>query len=449
MSEVASRFAGSAPLAALACLWHGWAMGRVAVAVVFMLAVVSCSETGSSVSSTGPSSTSVVASTRTTVGPTTTSTAPATTSSSAAVSFPEPVEGWVRLETDPGVFGAVTVADGAVGDGRLVLVGCEGSDSDVAGFPVWWSDDATGWQRADGPSDMTCLTQVEASSFGFFATGGPHGVQDQFHSLDGVTWERLDLSDDFGFDYPDQLGVGFAIFVAPNEDRVTLLYSRAAEAESRIATLVTTTDGETWELGSPDSAALYDSSSVAAVIEGGPGLIAVGSSPGGEFVPSAAAFVSSDGLNWTRVTPRNSDFDNKIMTDVMPFAGGYVAVGGDFFDTGLMTAWTSPDGRTWSRSPYPSEETDPSVAQMTAETVTAAAGSIWAAGRDFDARRDSDDGLPAMWNSPDGVTWTRVDFDEARGTIPFLVIDIPDRRIGVWPPPFSLTPDPVQIFEDE
>ena len=96
------------------------------------------------------------------------------------------------------------------------------------------------------------------------------------------------------------------------------------------------------------------------------------------------------------------------MTDVMTFAGGYIAVGGDFFNTGLMTAWTSPDGKTWSRSPHPPEETDPSVAQMTAEAVTTAAGSIWAAGRDFDARRDAGDGLPAMWNSTDGITWTRV-----------------------------------------
>jgi hypothetical protein len=417
-------------------------MGRVAVAFVLMLAVVSCTEAGSS------SSTSGIASTTPTVG-TTTSTALATTSSTAAVSFPEPVEGWTRLEVDPGVFGSVTVTDGAVGSDRMVLVGCEGSDRNVTGFAVWWSDDATGWQRADGPGDSTCMTQVEASSFGFFATGGPHGAQNQFHSPDGVTWERLDLSDDFGFDYAGQLGVVFAIFVAPTDDRVTLLYSRAAENESRIGTLVTTTDGETWELGPPDSAALFDSSSIAAVIEGGPGLIAVGSSPGGEFVPSAAAFVSSDGLNWTRVTPRNSDFDNKVMTDVMPFTGGYVAVGGDFSDTGLMTAWTSPDGDTWSRSPYPPEETDPSVAQMTAEVVTTAAGSIWAAGRDFDARRDTEGGLPAMWNSSDGVTWTRVDFDEARGTIPFAVIDTPNRRIGVWPPPFSLNRDPVQIFEGD
>ncbi len=416
------------------------------VAVVLMLTVISCSETTSPTSSTGASSTVAIASTTSSVG-TTTSTSVAPTSTTTAVSLPEPVAGWERLEIDPAVFGAVAMTDGAVADGRLVLVGCGGFAGHSIGFPVWWADDVTGWQRAEGPPDVTCMTQLEASPFGFFATGYPHGALNQFHSQDGVTWEPLDLSDDLGFEYPFELGVVLAIFVSPNEDRVTLLYSAAAEGESRIATLITTTDGHTWEQGPPDSAALFDSSSIAAVIEGGPGLIAVGSSPGGEFVPTAAVFISSDGLNWRRVTPHNSDFDNKVMTDVMTFAGGYLAVGGDFFNTGLMTAWTSPDGETWRRSPHPPEETDPDVANMTAEALTTAAGSIWAAGRDFDARRDAGDGIPAIWNSADGINWTRVGFDEVRGTIPFVVIDTPDQRIGVWPPPFSLNRDPVQIFK--
>lgn len=236
----------------------------------------------------------------------------------------------------------------------------------------------------------------------------------------------------------------FAIFVSPADDRVTLLYSRAAEAESRIATLVTTTDGQTWEPGPADFAALFHSSDISAVIEGGPGLIAVGASPGGEFVPSAAVFTSPDGLTWSRVTPRDADFNDKVMSDVLAVGTGYLAVGGDF-ETGLMTAWTSPDGIVWSRSQPPPEQTDPSVAHMIAEAVTRAGGFIWAAGRDFDARRD-DNGLPAMWVSDDGLTWDRVDFDEATGVIPFALIDTPNLRIGVWPPPFSLSRDPVQIF---
>lgn len=422
-------------------------MGRVAVVVLLIATLVGCSDdaaepTASTV--TEPPSTSVIESstTSTPVSTSTSTTASPPSTSSTIPPLPDPIEGWGRLDVDPEVFGAVTVTDGAAVAGRFVLVGCDSFDNSTSGFPVWWSNDAIHWAQAEGPEDVTCMTQIEASSFGYFATGGAN----QLHSEDGMSWEPLDLSDDFGFDYSGQLGAVFAIFVSPNDDRVTLLYSRAAEGESRIATLVTTTDGQIWQQGPADSAALFDSSSIAAVIEGGPGLIAVGSSPGGEFVPSAAAFVSSDGLSWTRATPRSADFDDKIMTDVIAYADRYVAVGGDFFKTGLMTAWTSPDGVQWTRSPSPPEELDPSIAQVTAEAITVAGGSLWAAGRDFDASRDADSELPAMWKSEDGVIWTRVDFDEVRFKIPFLVLDTADFRIGVWPPPNSSSRDPVQLF---
>jgi hypothetical protein len=344
------------------------------------------------------------------------------------------------LPVDPAAFGALTVIDGAGRDGRMVLGGCADQ-----GFPAWWADDPTSWHRADGPAGGPCISQVVASSFGFFASAAG-AAPNLYHSADGTSWEQVDLSARLGHDYPDQLGVVFAIFVSPDDDRVTLLYSRGAEAESRIATLVTTVDGETWQLGPPESADLFASSSIAAVIPGGPGLIAVGSSPGGEFVPCAAVFTSSDGLDWTRVTPHDAKCEDKVMTDVMAYGDGYVAVGGDFFTTGLMTAWTSPDGTQWTQSPSPEEDVDPAVAHLTAEALTIAGGSIWASGVDFDARRDSGEGRPAMWTSPDGTTWTRVDFDEVRGTIPFLVLDDADFRIGVWPPPHSLDTSPVQLF---
>ncbi len=153
----------------------------------------------------------------------------------------------------------------------------------------------------------------------------------------------------FGFEQRGQLGSLRAVFASPDDDRVTLLYSRAAEAESTAATLVTTTDGLAWTTGPETSAALFDSSDVADVIRGGDGLLAVGASPGGEFVPTAAVFTSADGLEWRRVTPTTSDFEDKIMTAVAATPSGYVAVGGDFFETGLMTAWTSQDGISWRR----------------------------------------------------------------------------------------------------
>jgi len=438
--------------------FYGVLMKRIAVLLAIALVLAACGSTGadspSATSSTTPTSTTMLTSTTTlstqATSLATTTSAPSTTSTKTTSTSapeeppPEPLEGWGRIPLNGDVFGGITLTAGAAADGRYVLVGCELEDGSAGGMPVWWSDDAGIWHRADAPSVVPgCVTQVVASPFGFYAQS--RGAGDLLHSTDGETWQNVELFADFGFEYAGQLGVVMAIFVSPDHDRVTLLYSAASEAESRVATLVTTTDGTSWEPGPADSAALFDSSDVAAVIEGGDGLLAVGASPGGEFVPTAAVFTSPDGLDWRRVTGDGPDFVDKVMTDVMSLGDGYVAVGGDFFETGLMTAWTSPDGLAWTRSPHPPEQTDPDVAHMTARALTRAGGLIWASGIDFDARR-SDDGLAALWSSRDGVEWSRVDLDEFRARVPFVVIQTPDLNIGTWPPPFSPAGNTVAIF---
>ena len=355
----------------------------------------------------------------------------------------QPVEGWGSLDVDATVFGSVSLVDGAHEDGRWILAGCEDLDSGVAGFPMWWSDDASSWNQALSTHDAGCITKLESTPFGYFAAAT--GIHSLFWSADGSEWRPLELHEDFGLEFPGQLGVVFAIFVAPNHERVTLLFSRAAEAESRIATLVTTTDGETWKRGPPESARLFDSSSVSAVIDGGPGLLAVGASPGGEFVPSAAVFTSPDGLDWTRVTPRSPDFDDKVMTDVLAVPQGYIAVGGDFFETSLMTTWTSLDGELWAISPPP-DETAPEFGFMTANAVTSGGGSFWASGREFDAARTGNQEFPAMWRSDDGVIWERVDIAQLPAVIPFVLVETPELRLGVWPPPHSPIPGPPQLY---
>ena len=357
-------------------------------------------------------------------------------------------DGWTMLDIDPELFGDVTLTGGVISDDRIVLVGCNRGSAyaprDTLGFPVWVSDGEADWRLADGPDGVGCVTQVEATPFGYFAVsrfGG--GV---IYSADGLVWDRLDVSKQFGFEYPGQLGSAFAVLVSPQRDRVTLLFSRAAEGESRVATLVTTTDGETWTEGPANSAALFDSSDFAAVIEGGPGLIAVGTSPGGEFVPTAAVFTSPDGLHWTRATPRDRDFNDKTLRDVIAVDDGFVAVGGDFEDVRLMTAWTSRDGVHWRRSPSPRDEVTPEHGFMVAEVLTMFGGSIWVTGFDFDAARGDIGSLPALWRSDDGIEWVRVGPETVTTAIPFVVIDTPELRIGVWPPPFSLIEGPVQIF---
>ncbi len=376
-----------------------------------------------------------------TVPPTTTA---ATTTTTTTVR-PDPAEGWGRLDVDTGVFGGVAPVDGAAQDGRVVLVGCPPEALGL--FPIWWAEGLE-FQRAEGPAverpqDVRCVQEVVSTPFGWFAGG----LGSLLRSPDGVSWEILDVPALLGYEFSGQLGYADNLFVSPDGARLTVLFRRAAQAESTIANLVTTTDGETWVENAHPSQSLFDSSGIAAVIAGGDGLLAAGSSPGGEFVPTAAVFTSPDGLRWRRVTPAGGpDFDDKVIEDILQVGDRFIAVGGDFFETGLMTAWTSPNGYDWRRLPHPPETTDPSVAFMSGQALTVADGYIWVAGRDFDARRDEPQELPAIWRSPDGEAWERLPIDQLPINVPFEIASTTDLRIGIWPPPAGSIDEPVILF---
>lgn len=417
----------------------------------FMLATVvlvlaACDADSSSDTSVAPTATTPP-STATAGGSSSTEPSTMTSSTTGSMDRADPSEGWGRLDIDSEVFGGVVPIDGA-SDGRaLVLVGCHSEDG--GGFPVWWADDGFGFERASGPEGsegVRCVQDVVSTPFGWFAGGlGP-----LLRSSDGANWEIVDVPGLLGYEFTGQLGYADNLFASPDTDRLTVLYRRAAEAESTIATLVTTTDGETWVENAHPSQSLFDSSGIASVIEGGDGLLAAGASPGGEFVPTAAVFTSPDGLRWRRVTPAGGpDFDDKVIEDVARVGDRYVAVGGDFFQTGLMTAWVSPDGFDWRRVPHPPEATDPSVAFMTGQAITVAEGYIWVSGQDFDARRPGVQAVPALWRSTDGEAWERVTLDQLGINVPFEILSTPDLRIGVWPAPSGLVDEPIVLYASD
>lgn len=418
---------------------------RTCALVLIALAVAACdgdSSSGTSGAATATTSPDV------TTSDGSSSTAPSTTAppTTGPIDRPDPAEGWGRLDTDTDVFGGVIPIDGASDDGTLVLVGCPSEDVGVV--PIWWSDQGFDFERASGPEisqplDLRCVQEVVSTPFGWFAGGaGP-----LLGSSDGAAWEIVDVPAILGYEFTGQLGYADNLFVSPAGDRLTVLYRRASMNESTIATFVTTTDGETWVENAHPSQSLFDSSGIDAVIEGGDGLLAAGSSPGGEFVPTAAVFTSPDGLRWRRVTPTGGpDFDDKVIEDIARVGDRYIAVGGDFFEIGLMTAWTSPDGLEWRRVSHPPETTDPSVAHMVGRAITVADGFIWVAGRDYDARRTGAQELPALWRSTDGEVWERVPFEDLEINVPFEIASNPDLRIGVWPPPRSVIDEPITLY---
>ena len=379
----------------------------------------------------------------------TVATAPSTTTSSSLppgvsttvieppVSLPEPIDGWQRVFVDDGTFGEVIVTDSVAAAGLLVVTGCTPPDRDPGGFPVWFAAGPTVWTRASGPGGVDCLDNVVATPYGLYA-GGP----DLVRSIDGgATWTRVDLPD-----------AGYIQALLPIEDRLTVLHQRASLNESTIATLYTTVDGVIWGKGPEESAALFDSSAIDDVVAGGPGLVAVGASPAGEFVPTAAAWTSTNGLDWTRVTPDGPGFDAAFMNAVAAVGDGYVAVGGDWDPTRLMASWTSPDGATWTRSPDPAGDVAAQHGFMQAEELAVVAGTLYAVGFDFDAGRpEGEESHAAAWVSRDGVSWRRADADDFEQRVPFAVSWPGDAPVGFWPtgnPRFTdhAVAAPVQVF---
>lgn len=351
------------------------------------------------------------------------------------------IDGWRRLNDLPDTRPGLMVTAAAASEDVVAVAVCDPVAAGlgrVGASSVWWAtrQDLV-WETAVVPSTDRCLKQIVATPLGFFAAGPGTGLR----SDDGRDWREWTIDDD-----PAAVTFGIhAVFPAPDGSRVSALQLRPAPAEATVARMLTTTDGANWQDVTDESLQEFDSSSLAGVIPGGDGLMAFGAAPGGEFVPTAAVFTSRDGARWRRVTPMSSDYENKSITDIVRVDTGFVAVGGDYFATGLMTAWTSPDGINWSRAPDSSETIDPSTAFMTAERVTSTGGRLWAAGTDFDAARDPDE-LAALWVSDDGRNWNRVEIDAELDIVPFEIVSVADLTLAAWPPDPRLSDEPLQIY---
>jgi len=141
-----------------------------------------------------------------------------------------------------------------------------------------------------------------------------------------------------------------------------------------------------------------------AVIVGGPGFVAVGTAER-RHLDQPAVWLSQDGYSWDPVDDSSGAFDTHSfsqMRDVVVGGPGLVAVGHsgspDLFDAAV---WVSPDGTAWTRV------TDDSFAGDSDEFMLAIAalddGRLVAVGNDGTNR------VPSVWTSSDGVSWQQID----------------------------------------
>lgn len=184
---------------------------------------------------------------------------------------------------------------------------------------------------------------------------------------------------------------------------------------------------------------------IEAVTIGGPGFVAVGVDCGGECIPSdddasdAAVWVSDNATDWTRIAHDESVFGgpgSQDMIDVIQGGPGLVAVGiidhaywgarrsphetrpGDVGRAGPSgrndldaAVWVSSDGLTWELVPDPDgvfsgpgDGSSVVAADEAMEAVVAGNGLIVAVGS---AHEDA-----AVWLSADGLSWQRVPHED-------------------------------------
>ena len=147
------------------------------------------------------------------------------------------------------------------------------------------------------------------------------------------------------------------------------------------------------------------------VISGETGLVAVGSDqPAADL--DAAVWTSSDGIRWSRAP--HDEFvlggsDDQEMYSVAATSWGFVAVGFDGSGGDAdAAAWTSSDGRTWSRVRH-DEAVFGGVGTQEMWAVAANGAQLVAVGLD----RHGSEADAAVWTSTDGLNWSRVPHDEA------------------------------------
>ena len=181
------------------------------------------------------------------------------------------------------------------------------------------------------------------------------------------------------------------------------------------AAVWTSTDGLSWDRvrGQTESLGGGSRHIMYSVTRGGPGLAAVGADAG---QGRPAAWTSVDGRAWTRSAIADLDVAGKGIREMRSVAAGgpgLVAVGYD--QTRRAAAvWTSTTGESWERLAHDEAVFGGDGQQLMSEVICGGPGLV-AVGR---ARASRQTGL--IWVSDDGLTWTRLDAHGSRASYEFL-----------------------------
>jgi hypothetical protein len=309
-------------------------------------------------------------------------------------------------------------------ESRLIAVGLDrGEEDSLPSGVIFASDDGVTWTRLaedDGAltSGMVIMHSIAEGGPGLVAVGT--GCEDGtpcnvvhpivWTSVDGTEWIRSAADEDvFG-------RFGVMLDVIATDHGIVAVGSIAGDDPSLIRPAVwLSPNGAEWERvwegefvnTRPPLLTSGFTPGFEAVAVNSDGLIVgvgLGENDDGELV--AAVWISGDGRAWERIESNSPDFSgetglNVTMLDVAWGSSGFTAVGTD--GGAKVAIWQSPDGLSWARiditdQPFDTTGTLSSVAALDTGFVTAGPHAV----------ADQGEGPVTLWTSPDGSTWDRV-----------------------------------------
>lgn len=301
------------------------------------------------------------------------------------------------MADDPIGLGAVTSIIGIARASNVYVLVAElpGHGEESPSAAAWWSLDGRTWKLAmEFPADQRILS-VTTGGPGFVLAGANQSGAVVSTSIDGREWRPVSDA---------SLRGGVIRQLVPTANG---LVGFGVQGTSGAAAIFTSADGLEW-LAATNATGLGVARGLQAV--GAYGGRAVASVSEGDGRP-AAIWESTGRAEWTRTGALPND---GIVERVAGGARGWVALGGN-------KAWTSPDGRSWSRS-----VAGPDVA---ADVIVDDSGFIavgWVGSLPGETCGDQRPFAGHTWTSADGQTWEEMpvtnDFKSAMVTR-LLVVD--------------------------
>lgn len=316
-----------------------------------------------------------------------------------------PVRTWVSLGDVP-AFANGSVADVLDTGAQLIAVGevMEGGHPVAA---VWMSPDGVSWQRIPGGTSFVDGRALNVAAHGdllvVLGVGlTPHQSQDAGpvrvwltrgqRSCDscsappsGDPWQMAGIA----FPHPGTSAPLFEAIAAggPGFAFVGTSLANPGAGDTAVGAIVATSpDGLTWTFNDPTSPE-FAGGSMHGVAAGPTGFVAVG-----ETALAPTAWTSADGRSWTRVPAANIP-TGATLRSVAAGGPGFVAVGDD---NGAAVSWASADGRSWQAAPASSTLADARMLRVT-----------WTGSTFIAVGERGGDGV--AWSSVDGLTWTRLE----------------------------------------